>query len=134
MPLSPKDHFLRSLNRCKKNVDFIESFYERFLASSDEIAEKFRYTDFERQHSMLVHSLELAAHAVEGDPKALHILNDQAFRHSRENLDIRPGLYPIWLNAIISTAAEFDPLWDETVGESWQIVLEHVIHHMAAKY
>ena len=134
MPLSPKEHFLRSLERCKKNPEFIETFYERFLTSSDEIADKFRYTDFERQHDMLVHSLELAAHAVEGDHEALEELNKQAIRHSRDDLDIRPDLYPIWLSTIIDTASEFDPFWDATVHNAWQTVLKHVIHHMASKY
>jgi len=134
MPLSPKEHFLRSLERCKKNSAFIETFYERFLASSDEIADKFRYTDFDRQHDMLVHSLELAANAVEGDKEALQNLNDQAIRHSRDQLDIRPELYPIWLDTITGTAADYDPFWDETIHDAWQTVLKHVIHHMASKY
>ena len=134
MPLPPKDLFLRSLDRCQKNKGFIESFYQRFLNSSEEVAEKFRYTDFERQHRMLVHSLEVAAHAVSGDHDALHMLHEQAELHSRENMDIRPGLYPLWLEAIISTGAEYDPMWDETVEDAWQTVLGHITHHMASKY
>ncbi len=134
MPLPPKDMFLKSLNRCLKDESFIEKFYVRFLGSSEEVAEKFKYTDFERQHRMLAHSLQMAAHAVEGDHDALHHLTEQANLHNRENLDIRPELYHFWLDAIMACAEETDPFWDKSVRESWDIVLEHVIHHMTSRY
>lgn len=134
MPLPPKEHFLKSLERCKKKSTFLDAFYDRFLSSSEEVADMFKYTDFERQHRMLIHSLEMASHSVEGDPEALHMLSEQAVRHSRENLDIRPGLYPVWLEAIIEAASEHDPFWDGTVEEAWRTVLGHIIHHMISKY
>lgn len=134
MPLPPKTLFIHSLSRCKKNAKFMDIFYERFLSSSDEIAEKFKYTDFERQHKMLLHSLEVAAEATQGNQDALHMLSEQAELHSRENLDIRPALYRNWLDAIIATAAEVDPRWDATVEAAWRVVLEHVIFHMSSKY
>lgn len=112
----------------------MDLFYERFLNSSDEIAEKFKYTNFERQHKMLLHSLEVAAEATQGDHDALHMLTEQAELHSRDNLDIRPALYRNWLEAIIETAAELDPRWDEIIEAAWRTVLEHVIFHMSSKY
>ncbi len=134
MPLTPKEMFLNSLKRCLKSENFIEKFYARFLNSSEEVAEKFKYTDFDRQHRMLVRSLEMAAHAVEGDPDALHHLTEQAIRHNHENLDIRPELYHFWLDAIMACARETDPFWDSSVKEGWDVVLKHVIHHMTSRY
>ena len=49
MPLSLKETFLHSLARCEAKHDFIPRFYKRFMASSEEVALKFRFTDFGRQ-------------------------------------------------------------------------------------
>ena len=134
MSLPPKDLFLHSLDRCKVNAEFMNVFYKRFLSSSEEVAYKFRHTDFEKQHVMLIRSLETAAHAVAGDSEALQLLNKQADRHSRHELNIDPSLYAYWLDAIIVTASEFDPYWNQTVEKAWRKVLEHVIRHMTTRY
>ncbi len=130
----PRDLFLQSLERCKKDDTFMDAFYKRFLATSTEVANKFRYTDFERQHRMVVESLEISARATEGDHEALQALHKQATLHSRKHLDIRPELYQHWLDAILTTAAEVDPLWDEQVGTAWRTILQHVINYMTSKY
>lgn len=44
--ITPKELFLKSLDRCVDDEGFIPSFYENFLSSSEEIARKFRFTDF----------------------------------------------------------------------------------------
>lgn len=134
MSVPPKDLFLHSLERCKVNEDFIKAFYEQFISSSEEVANKFRKTDFEHQNNMLLKSLETAAHAVAGDGEALKRLHAQAERHSRYDLNIQPELYDLWLTSIVETASHFDPYWNQTVEKAWRKVLAHVIHHMTSKY
>ena len=53
---APKDLFLDSLNRCAASDNFIPAFYDRFLASSDEVQAKFEDTDFTVQNRMLLRS------------------------------------------------------------------------------
>lgn len=133
-PPGPKDIFLFSLARCDQQGHFVDRFYERFLASSPEIREKFRFTDFTRQRRMLRRSLELVAHATAGDPKGLRELNERAATHSRTRLDIPPRLYDGWIDALIVTAAESDPEWTAVIESAWRHVLGIAIRHMTRQY
>ena len=45
--------FNDSLARCLSNDRFFRRFYELFLASSQEVRDKFRNTDFAKQNRML---------------------------------------------------------------------------------
>lgn len=134
MPLSPKDAFLESLARCEAVPDFIPRFYKRFMASSEEIAFKFRFTDFERQQHMLLRSLQLCAEATTGDPDGLAELGARAETHSRANLDIKPELYTLWLDAVIETVRECDPEWSPEVSVAWRTIVGFAILHMTHSY
>lgn len=132
--LEPKELFAESYERCIASDDFIPAFYRRFLATSPEVAAKFRSTDFEKQGGMLQRSLGLAAAAVAGESAGLRELTERARSHDRNHLDIRPELYDLWLDSIVQTASEFDASWCEDVEASWKIILGHVIAHMTAHY
>ena len=59
-----EDHvlvFRASLKRCLAHPDFLRHFYHLFLASSDEVREKFQHTDLERQARVLADSLYMMA-------------------------------------------------------------------------
>ncbi len=131
---TPRERFLASLARCSKSEDFLESFYNRFLASSEEVREKFKHTDFERQHRMLQRSLELCAGATTGEPEALRKLSDLATTHDSQHHDIRPELYDLWLDSMIETAAQFDSVWHDEIEQSWRRILGHLVEHMKRKY
>ena len=131
---SAKEIFLNSLNRCLESEAFIPTFYERFFSCSDEIREKFRNTNFDRQNRMLARSLRLAAGCIAGEPEALAELADRAETHDRDHLDVRPELYEFWLSAIVATAEEFDPRWRSETGEAWNSVLGYVVKHMVRYY
>lgn len=134
MELTHKEIFLQSLDRCSESENFIPSFYDRFLATSDEIREKFKDTDFDKQSQMLLHSLKLAAGATLGESFALREIRERAETHDRHHLDIAPRLYTFWLDSVIETASEYDSQWDETVEESWNTILGHVVKHMTKFY
>lgn len=132
--LTPKDQFLQSLARCMENEKFIPAFYDRFLSTSEEIREKFRFTDFEQQNKMLLRSLRLAAGATAGESEALKELRERAKTHDQYHLNIEPPLYDIWLKAVIETVQEFDEKWDETVEDTWHTILGYVISYMVKRY
>ena len=129
-----KDLFLASLERCAASEDFIPSFYQRFLSSSEEIQQKFSNTDFEHQNIMLLRSLRLSGSATSGDPKALEEIRERAETHDRYHLDIKPELYDYWLDAVLKTASETDPQWDSDIDHAWQSTLHHVINQMKKHY
>ena len=126
--------FLESLDRCIANGEFLDSFYRRFIDSSEEIRKKFRFTDFEKQHDMLLNSLKLSAGATDGESQSLQDLRERAESHDRYHMDIKPELYEFWLASIIQTASECDEQWDDYVEESWRTILDFVIARMIKHY
>ena len=92
-PQAQIDAFRASLNRSLASPDFLRQFYELFLASSDEVREKFRNTDFPRQTRVLADSLYMMAVAaqLESDSLAWGEMSRLALQHDRDHLDIRPG-------------------------------------------
>lgn len=131
---SPKDMFLESLERCTQFEEFVTSFYDRFMSSSDEIRKKFRFTDFKIQNRMLLRSLKLAAAATEGDAAGLRELTERSKTHDRSHLDIEPRLYDLWKDAVIETARTFDTQWNQEIENAWNKILGYVINHMIRNY
>lgn len=130
---TPKECFLHSVQRCFESKAFLETFYERFMGSSEEIRMKFRFTDLDKQYQMLQRSLELCAGATEGHPESLRELNERAKTHDRDHLNIQPAMYESWMNTLVDTAGEFDPLWDEEIESAWRKTLGFVVDHMIRK-
>lgn len=131
---TPKDRFLKSLERCCSDGEFISAFYDRFLSTSDEISNKFKNTNFEKQNEMLLRSLKLSAGATAGDPESLSEMRERAETHDRHHLNIEPRLYEFWLTSVVDTAREFDPEWNENIEDAWKTILGYVINHMTKYY
>ncbi|MDR5866853.1 globin [Halomonas koreensis] len=125
--------YARALAREIRGAGFFEAFYARFLAASPEVAEKFRHTDMAHQQAMLkkafYHLLTFYA--------AGHVdyyLEGVAIRHGRRHLDIRPGLYDLWLEALIATLRDYDPECSEEVELAWRLVMAPGIAYMKFHY
>jgi len=130
------DTFIASLKRCLARPEFMLDFYGRFMASSDEIREKFARTDFDRQTRVLADSLwvmTVAAQAPKESP-AWGDLPRLARLHSRGKLDIRPELYDSWLDCLVEAARQHDPLFSTELEEAWRKTLAVGIAYMRSKY
>ena len=127
------DSYERVLITKRDGNSFFESFYDRFMASSDEISKKFENVDMARQREVVRDSLY---HMVECYNSRK--INDDIIRiavmHNKVNLDIRPELYDIWLECLIETAKEFDEEFDKFVELSWRIVMSMGITYMKFRY
>jgi hemoglobin-like flavoprotein len=136
MPPDPVDVFRRSLHRCLGDPSFIESFYERFVGSSEEVRERFKNTDMKRQVRMLEDSLFVLAVAVQSgaESPARGSLPGIAERHSSRDLDIKPELYDVWLEALIETAGRYDPEFAPEIEEAWRGTLAAGIEYMRSRY
>lgn len=128
------EQFTESLGRCLARPAFLSRFYRRFIGSSDEIADKFRDTDMEKQKAALSASLYLAMLAADGGDAAMTYLESVAQRHSRGQLDIRPELYDIWLDCLIETVKEQDPMFSAEVEQGWRETLQFTIGYMRDRY
>ena len=71
VPSPATEVFLASLKRCLGAPGFLTGFYERFTGSSEEVREKFRGADMQRQVRMLEDSLYVVA--VGEDEVSLHL-------------------------------------------------------------
>ena len=127
--------FDASLRRCDATPDFLDRFYERFLASSPKVKEKFVHTDFERQKRLLRASFYLilmSAEDPDGDPGVY--LEKIAMRHSAGQLNIGAELYDLWLDSLLEVVKECDPAYDTDVEEAWDRMMGIGISYIRRRY
>ena len=129
--------FSNSLSRVEQEEaekgELIDCFYDRFLASSAAIGEKFAKTDMEHQKQMLRDSFKLVlsfSTRRRSDEELEHI----ARRHGRADLDISPLLYGDWINSLVESVAQLDPEFDRNVSTAWRIVMAPGIEFMKGHY
>jgi hemoglobin-like flavoprotein len=131
-----RDAFLASFNRCRASAGFLEAFYERFVASSEEVRAKFAGTDMKQQVRALEDSLYVIANAIQGQEGS--IARDElpriAARHSRSDRDIRPELYDLWLECLIDTVHGHDPQFSPELEAAWRETLAFGIDYMRERY
>ncbi len=131
------EQFNDSYERCIENPKppgFLHRFYEIFLSSSEEVAAKFKNTDFERQTRVLKASLYYMMLSCNGSPAAMAHLQRLARLHSRKQLDIRPELYDLWLTSLLQTVREYDPRFGQQTEVAWRHVLGYGIAFMKSRY
>jgi hemoglobin-like flavoprotein len=125
--------FNDSIERCSCRSDFLNRFYTLFLASSDTVAKKFEHTDLREQARVLKTSLYIMMSASGGPERTVH-LERIAKLHSRAELDIKSELYDLWLDRLVQTVKEFDPMFDLEIDTAWRRVLQPGIEFMKSKY
>jgi hemoglobin-like flavoprotein len=123
-----------SLERCTAQGSFLDRFYAVMTASNEEVAAKFESTNSARQALLLKASLYMMMLVAWQHPEGHAHLERVAQRHSREDLDIRPGLYDAWLDCLIATVEEFDSDFDPEVERAWRQVLAPGIEFMKSRY
>ena len=128
-----KESYTRVLTQKIDGKEFFEFFYTKFIQSSEEVAEKFKDTDMERQQQVIKDSLHHMLNCY-----VQREINDEVIRiavlHNKANLDIPPKLYDLWLECLIETAGEFDEEFDKYVELAWRTVLSIGITYMKFRY
>ena len=113
--------FHASLARASAHPRFLDVFYERFMAASPAIAAIFAGRDMARLKRKLASSLHLMTLAIDGAPGADMYLGYLAQVHER--LAIPPQMYDRWLDALVATAADCDPGFDDALRAVWREVV-----------
>jgi hemoglobin-like flavoprotein len=126
--------FHDSFERCMKDPRFFDLFYERFLASSPEVAGKFRNTDFKRQKHVLRMSLFQVVDVSVRRATNVAALRPLAVSHSRRKADIRPQLYDLWLDSLVATVEECDPLCTSSTERLWRQAFQPAIAYIVSHY
>jgi hemoglobin-like flavoprotein len=116
-----------------KENEFFDAFYDRFIAASPTVAEKFRHTDMVHQKAMLKQSLTHLLNLFT-TKKIPDSLPEIALEHSRRQNDIPPELYHLWLECLIQTVREFDPKCTDDTELAWRLVCSQGIAYMSFMY
>ena len=125
--------YYRALGTPSKKRVFFDTFYDRFISSSPEIAEKFKDTDMAVQKRMLdlsIHHMTTFSVDKTADDYLLNI----ARKHGRKGKNVRRELYQLWLDALIDALRECDPEFDEEVDLAWRMVLAAGVTYMKNMY
>ena len=136
MTLSPAQvaRFDVSLARCLAEPAFLNSFYERLIKTSPDVAAMFQGTDFLRQRRATAASLYLLVLALEQGEGAIEYLDRIARQHSRAELDVRPEMYDAWCDCLLQCASEFDPMFSDDIEQAWRGAADFAIEFMRARY
>lgn len=111
-----------SYGRCLGKRSFFDRFYELFLASDPAVPPMFEATDFERQKAALRHMLTAVVMFDDGNEFGAQSLARVARSHGPEGLDVPKHLYDRWLECLVQTVREHDPLFGPAVEEAWRRV------------
>lgn len=124
-----------SLSRCSRDPEFLDRFYQLFMDSSPDVREKFAQTDFDRQKKVLSDSLFLMLTAAGTTSGLARVqLEKLAKRHSRNDLDVKPEWYSLWLDTLMKTVAEFDPEYSDQIDAAWRESMKDSIEVLVAGY
>ena len=128
--------FRASLGRCQAAPSFLQDFYNLFIASSAEVREKFKHTEFAKQTRILSDSLYIMAVAAESGPEGVEWkeLDRLAARHAHGDLDVRPSLYDTWLDCLLEAARQHDPQFSAEVEDAWRHTLAPGIERLRSQY
>lgn len=125
--------FRRVLGEGAYSPAFTDRFYTRFLATSNEVAQRFAHTDMGQQKTMLHDSLVLLV-----DFNQNRRLSPQMARlaevHSRKGQDITADLYTLWLSALVNTVKEFDGDFNDEIELAWRLTLAPGIAYLQFAY
>ncbi|QDV47061.1 hypothetical protein Enr13x_69700 [Stieleria neptunia] len=120
--------------RCMSGEGFIDTFYQLFLASSDEVRIKFQFTDMVHQKLVLRESLLVLILFSENQDRNHAELLQLAERHDRNHAEIAPHLYELWLDTLCSAVAQHDPEFTPHVEQLWRRAMQPGIDLMISKY
>lgn len=123
-----------SYDRCLANGEFYDTFYDTFLAKSDEIPPLFANTDFRRQKQMIRLSVRMLVRLGLGEPGTKIAIEKLAESHSRREHNIRAELYDLWLDALCESIKKHDPEYSSELEQQWRDTMQAGIDRMVAMY
>lgn len=122
-----------SYARCLSGTRFLDRFYDIFMAHP-EIRPLFAKTDMEKQKHLLRHGLSSVLMYAQNYATARSCLLRIQETHSRQNLNIHPKLYPIWIDSLMRAVGECDPQFDAQLEADWREIIAPGIDLIVSGY
>ena len=123
-----------SFDRCEATGGFAEIFYNLFLRSSPEVEPFFVETDFDKQRHVLRDSVHMMVTRDVVEPRMRAMLDQLGLAHSRNEYNVLPRLYELWLDSICETVEMLDPEWDAELERKWRARLRPGLQIIMAAY
>jgi hemoglobin-like flavoprotein len=123
-----------SYQRCCETPRFFEAFYQNFFAACPEAAPRFAKTDFERQNKLLRHAIGLLLLFPKQPETEPTLLTRVAERHSRRDLNVPPALYGPFIDSLLATVQQYDPVFSPDVEDAWRRTVEKGVRYMVSRY
>ncbi|MCA9040445.1 MAG: globin [Planctomycetaceae bacterium] len=130
VPMSIVETVRESYARCRQNPDFFDAFYDHFARKSSEIGPLFSQTDMQKQNALLSEAIDSLISFATGDPDARQHVEEIGLSHSRDQLNIKPEWYPLWMEALHDTIHESDPKCTPQLLQDWETVIQPGIDHI----
>ncbi len=126
-----KDEF----SRCVISPGFFDDFYREFTGKSPEIRAMFANTEMKAQKEALRAGLMFLIMYAEGKSAfATTKLDKIGATHRKTQLNVRPDLYPLWMQSLISTVSKHVPTFDPKSRAAWTAVLQHGVNRIVSHY
>lgn len=120
----------RSYGRCLLDPSFLDRFYDRFIASSPQVAERFEKTDMARQKDMMRSSLSMLVMFDKGKPIARPSLDQLRVTHGPGRYAIPTEMYDDWLECLIDSIRESDKQLTPELEARWREAMSKGIAYM----
>jgi len=107
-----------SFERARKSPRFIDQFYHNLFFLKPEIEEYFVDTKWDHQKIAIEKGVTHILGFLDNDPNGIHHQNILRLSqsHAKRNLNIHPHNYYYWIDAMVMTLKELDPLWYDGLG------------------
>ena len=129
------DDLQQSYGRCLREKNFIERFYEIFLASHPEITAMFEKTDFQKQRMALRRGISAAIAHASGSSLTKRTMDQMAEVHSRNgHAPVPPALYPYWIDSLVQVVREMDPEATPQLLSRWRQGMSIVTDNFSKRY
>ncbi len=126
---------MQSYGRCCMVPSFFDDFYQTFLASHPDLPPMFANTDFSKQKSLLKAGINFAImFGQDQSAFAKNKLEQVGDIHSKERFNIKPSLYPFWVDSLIATIKKHDKKFSNEVENAWRQALQPAIDVLISKY
>ena len=128
------DIVMASFSRSLTDGDFATTFYDTLFETEESLRELFAGTDFEVQKPLLRHAVEVMIRFGAGDEGARAEIERLAERHARDDLNINPTAYTVWLDVLCATLRRHDPEFGPGLELAWREHMQVGIDVMRSRY
>ncbi len=94
----------------------------------------FAHVDMQRQNGLIRRGVEHLIDFALGSEESAEELRRVAGTHGRQELNVAPELYALWIDTLMDTVRMHDPQANDDVEAAWRVVLRGGIDLIIAGY